>query len=583
VSAKHGTRSGPQPYLSYEEEEELVTYLVKCAEIGYPKTKDEVIGIVRQALHKKKGVEFANEFRGRGWWERFMDRWPTLSLRKGDALSVSRAQALTADNLKKYYDLLKTTLETHGLMNQPSRIYNMDESGMPLDHKPPKVVAPKGMKKVHCRTSGSKGQITIIACANAAGSVILPMVIFEGKRLNSEWIKGEVPNTLYGMSERGWTDQELFFYWMTELFLEQIPPARPVMLLVDGHSSHYEPDTIKAAAEHGVVIFCLPPHCTHVAQPLDVSFFRPLKVYWSEACHTFMQENPGCVVTKYNFSKLFSKAWYKAIQPQNLIAGFSKCGICPYNSEAIKAPIYPTDSQNDDDNEDLDLDGEMAVVKSDTVGDSSGVNLNNSGENGEASCTRTSFSPEQVALFTLRYENGYDLFIDPDYVSWLLETHPEDAPAHITAEVSDPFQQFDDPTSMNDMSDFITDNFTFDLPEWYVDERVQEVTLLGDPENKDSISLSIASDVVEPSPDTPLVAVSTQPEKGSISTMATPKSPISSASDASTEVRGTPSTNPALSASFGPTVQPALTLSPICFDTIDTSRGKQGFNIYVYI
>ena len=44
VSAIHGAKSGPQPYLSYEEEEELVTYLVKCAEIGYPKTKDEVIG-----------------------------------------------------------------------------------------------------------------------------------------------------------------------------------------------------------------------------------------------------------------------------------------------------------------------------------------------------------------------------------------------------------------------------------------------------------------------------------------------------------------------------------------------------------
>ena len=78
VSAKHRTRSGPQPYLSYKEEEELVTYLVKGAEFGYPKTKDEVIGIVRQALHKKKGADFANEFRGRGWWERFVDRWPTL-------------------------------------------------------------------------------------------------------------------------------------------------------------------------------------------------------------------------------------------------------------------------------------------------------------------------------------------------------------------------------------------------------------------------------------------------------------------------------------------------------------------------
>ena len=49
MSSKHGTRSGPQPSLSYEEEEELVTYLVKCAEIGYPKAKDEVIGIDRQA------------------------------------------------------------------------------------------------------------------------------------------------------------------------------------------------------------------------------------------------------------------------------------------------------------------------------------------------------------------------------------------------------------------------------------------------------------------------------------------------------------------------------------------------------
>ena len=55
VSTKHRVRSEPQPYLSYEEEEELVTYLVKCAKTGYPKTKDEVIGIVRQALHKKKG------------------------------------------------------------------------------------------------------------------------------------------------------------------------------------------------------------------------------------------------------------------------------------------------------------------------------------------------------------------------------------------------------------------------------------------------------------------------------------------------------------------------------------------------
>ena len=56
---RHEPRSGPRPYLSYEEEEELVTYLTKCVEIGYLKTKNEVIGIVWQALYKKRGAKFA--------------------------------------------------------------------------------------------------------------------------------------------------------------------------------------------------------------------------------------------------------------------------------------------------------------------------------------------------------------------------------------------------------------------------------------------------------------------------------------------------------------------------------------------
>ena len=44
-----------------------------------------------------------------------------------------------------------------------------------------------------------------------------------------------------------------------------------------------------------------PPHSTHV---VDVSFSQPLKMYWSEACHKLMQNNPGRVVTKNQFSPL---------------------------------------------------------------------------------------------------------------------------------------------------------------------------------------------------------------------------------------------------------------------------------------
>jgi len=39
--------------------------------------------------------------------------------------------------LEKYFSLLKRTLEENDLMNKPSQIYNIDESGVPLDHRSP--------------------------------------------------------------------------------------------------------------------------------------------------------------------------------------------------------------------------------------------------------------------------------------------------------------------------------------------------------------------------------------------------------------------------------------------------------------
>ena len=45
------------------------------------------------------------------------------------------------------------------------------ESGLPLDHKPPKVAVPKGTTKVHCHNSGNKAQISLLACGDAAGDI----------------------------------------------------------------------------------------------------------------------------------------------------------------------------------------------------------------------------------------------------------------------------------------------------------------------------------------------------------------------------------------------------------------------------
>ncbi|CAI8012135.1 hypothetical protein GBAR_LOCUS7784, partial [Geodia barretti] len=112
----------------------------------------------------------------------------------------------------------------------------------------------------------------------------------------------------------------------------------------DGHSTHYQPQVIKFAMEHQCIILCLPPHTTHESQPLDVGVFAPLKVQWSTVCHKFYQKNPGKVINRFNFSTMFSEAWYGAITPNNIMGGFRKAGVFPFDPEAVTLSTPPDNS-----------------------------------------------------------------------------------------------------------------------------------------------------------------------------------------------------------------------------------------------
>ena len=83
-----------------------------------------------------------------GWWRRFLKRQDDkFVLRKGDSTAFVRMDAINEETLTSYYKLLEDTLQENKLQNCPSQIYNVDETGVPLNPKPPKIVVPKGMKK----------------------------------------------------------------------------------------------------------------------------------------------------------------------------------------------------------------------------------------------------------------------------------------------------------------------------------------------------------------------------------------------------------------------------------------------------
>ena len=127
--------------------------------------------------------------------------------------------------------------------------------------------------------------------------------------------------------------------WFIHQFLYYTPLSRPILLIMDDHSSHYCPDTIHLAALDQVILFTLPPNTTHLTQPLDKGMFRPLKVSWSKVCHSFLAKHPGRVITRYDFSALFSDTWMNAMTVKNILSGFKVTGIYPLDRNAIKESL----------------------------------------------------------------------------------------------------------------------------------------------------------------------------------------------------------------------------------------------------
>jgi len=73
--------------------------------------------------------------------------------------------------------------------------------------------------RIRCDVSSQKKeQISVIGCKNAAGQAIPPMVMFDGRYLNYLQPIGKVLGTIYGMTEKEQTDQELFLYWLKHFF-----------------------------------------------------------------------------------------------------------------------------------------------------------------------------------------------------------------------------------------------------------------------------------------------------------------------------------------------------------------------------
>ena len=68
------------------------------------------------------------------WFRGFLKRNKSLSIRKPEACSLSRLTTFNFHNVTKFTENLSIIFEQYPKLNNPSRIYNLDETGKNCDY-----------------------------------------------------------------------------------------------------------------------------------------------------------------------------------------------------------------------------------------------------------------------------------------------------------------------------------------------------------------------------------------------------------------------------------------------------------------
>ena len=356
---------GKQAVFSEDFEDELAERIIYVSNMFYGITTEKLASLAFEFAERQRIKHpFRNRRAGPDWIAGFLRRHPEISVRKAESVSLARLEGVNRQNLRKFYNNIRGLMLENG--PYPShRIYNVDETGVAPVVESPNVLAARGHRKVGRVATAERGKLTtVIGCVSASGACIPPMLVFGARKRMDPALLSEAPDgSIGGVSDSGWVTTQLFLQWFGH-FVEHAGPSkeRRVLLFMDNHSSHISSDIIAQARLHGVDIVTIPPHSSHVVQPLDLTIYGPLKQAWARQVSYYHDANPGQRITDRQVGGILARAWRSAMRTDSIKKGFESSGICPFDPDRVmeNSAIFAHNMvvRHEDDEQDLQVRGE---------------------------------------------------------------------------------------------------------------------------------------------------------------------------------------------------------------------------------
>jgi hypothetical protein len=256
------------------------------------------------------------------------------------SLDTSRFEGVNYQVVNTYFDALTDLFLENSYPSDA--IFNVDETGFALGTTlPSKVLIRGGDTKAFKKISGRQEWITAIECIGASGVALPPLLIFKAKYTNSAWIPASTPeNWKFSTSTSGWTSDNHAYEWLTTLFEFETRrnDGKRRLLLLDGHGSHLTARFIAFCLDKNIDLVVLPPHTSHILQPLDVGVFSPLKRALSAEIEKLFRLDTRRV-PRVEWTEAYITARNKAFTTRNVESSFRASGIYPLSPITILSTL----------------------------------------------------------------------------------------------------------------------------------------------------------------------------------------------------------------------------------------------------
>ena len=394
-STKIFKKMGHPTLMTDEEELILKALLVRRAECYMGAERPVVIQMANSIIMHRKEIDLRDTPRvGNKWCTGYFKRFPELAFRIPQPLDKDRLQSTSEDVVLPHVECLRNVMGKYELWQHPADIWNVDETSLVLGTRNrTRVVALRGARRVYQVASSDTRHVSVIFAVNAAGRYSPPCFVLPFQRRPREFYQSlqqvREPSWSTVCTGSGFITSEAFFQWMEEFVrhldqhVRRGDASRPQLLIMDQFSGHDSVDIREYALQHHILLYALPPHTTHILQPVDVGLFGPMKKAYrcaernltyqrllerevkrraGEEQHQDEEEERAICSRKtpperftgiYDIPLIFKPAVLKSFTPANIEAAFRSTGIYPFNAE--KALRYVEKDQEKEESKDDEM------------------------------------------------------------------------------------------------------------------------------------------------------------------------------------------------------------------------------------